>query len=131
QRNVSTDTSAKANLKAFQRWAPAQGAWNLADDGWRNVLRTRLDDLKAERDWNLNTPKGAPLREMFRDSVGCEDITQLWQWNRMDAGTACKRLDEFVALRGAIAHRATAGGYVRKGEVERALGFVGRLVAAT
>lgn len=106
-------------------------AWNLADDGWRKVLRDRLDDLQEERDRHLNTPKSGPLKEMFRDNVGCEDITDHWSWNSTNKEKSCKTLNEFVELRGAIAHRANAPEYVLKREVLLALGHVQRLVKAT
>ncbi len=117
--------------KPFNEGNRHMEAWNLADDGWRDVLRARLEDLKADRDRHLNTPKSGPLREMFRDNVGCEDITQFWKWSRIDPKSACKQLDEFVELRGAIAHRANAQAYVKKREVLMGLGHVQRLVRAT
>lgn len=105
--------------------------WELAGDGWRDLLRARLQDLKAERDRALNTPKAEPLRLLFRHNVGCEDITKHWTWRRTKAGTACARLDEFVELRGAIAHRAEAATSVTKRNVVDATRLIRDLVNAT
>lgn len=102
--------------------------WTLAGDGWRAVLASRLADLKVERDRKLNTPKTSQIKALFADHAGYLDITQEWHWPRRKVESACDTLDEFVALRGAIAHRVEADSAVHKATVTKYTRFVGRLV---
>ncbi len=105
--------------------------WTLADDGWRQVLTMRLADLKEERDRKLNTPKTAQIQALFADHVGYADITVDWHWQKRTTQSSTLALDEFVTLRGAIAHRASAPASVRKSDVTRQTKFISALVHAT
>lgn len=102
--------------------------WTLAGDGWRNVLGARLADLKVERDRKLNTPKTSQIKALFADHAGYADITSRWYWQGRTVESACDELDNFVALRGAIAHRVEADSAVRKTAVTKYTQFIGRLV---
>ncbi|MFE5775121.1 HEPN domain-containing protein [Brachybacterium sp. NPDC056505] len=105
--------------------------WELAGDGWRDLLRSRLADLKTKRDRDLNTPKADRLRVFFRHSVGCDDITKHWSWRRTTPAAATERLDAFVELRGSIAHRAEGTASVTKRDVMTTKRLVRDLVNAT
>lgn len=105
--------------------------WTLAGDGWRAVLNKRLSDLKVERDRKLNTPKTNQIRDLFAEHVGYADIDQSWFWRGFTAETAGDKLDKFVTLRGAIAHRVEADNAVHKSDVTSYTRFIGRLVSKT
>src|SRR5205085_133520 len=91
--------------------------WDLADDGWKAVVRTRLSDLTAERNWNMNTPKAEKVDQLFADAIGLSSISNAWKWPSMAPDRARKKLDRFVALRGAIAHRGKSAATCRKAQV--------------
>ncbi len=80
-------------------------AWKLAEGGWRSVMRTRMDDLTEERNRRLNTPKTEQIRTLFAESIGLPNVDRHWVWSGMSSVRAAERLDEYVTLRGAIAHR--------------------------
>ena len=105
--------------------------WTLAGDGWRLVLSKRLGDLKVERDRKLNTPRTSQIRELFAEHVGYDNIDQKWTWSGVTAELAREKLDEFVTLRGSIAHRVEADSAVHKADVVRYTRFIGRLVKNT
>jgi len=105
-------------------------AWNLADDGWRTVLRSRLKIMEERRAWSLNTPKSAQLRDFFRNAIGIEDITSDWSWRRMSPDQAQKKLNDYITLRGEIAHRGTLK-ETYKYQVQDFLNHVQRLVSKT
>jgi len=91
--------------------------WKLADDGWRDVLKSRLAELQEERNRRLNTPKTAYIDELFEDAVGIPKVSAQWRWNKMSAKRAKEKLDEFVSLRGEVAHRGRALENVSKAQV--------------
>lgn len=105
--------------------------WSLAGDGWRTVLKDRLADLQAERNRKLNTPKSANVDELFKDALGIEHISRTWNWQGTTPVNARQRLDDFVGLRGDIAHRGKAAASVKKKDVEGFLNHVSRLVSKT
>lgn len=106
-------------------------SWKLAGDGWRSVLSSRLDDLREERNRKLNTPKTAQIDELFLKALGAPKVSASWKWNNMSTAQASRKLDKYVELRGAIAHRGVAGASVRKQAVDDYYGHVGLLVSKT
>jgi hypothetical protein len=105
--------------------------WKLSGDGWRPVLEQRLTGLQVERNRRLNTPKTAQIDELFLRAVGIQKISSRWLWPGMSAGSASRKLDQFVELRGSIAHRGAASSTVRKGQVTDYYDLVKRLVGKT
>ena len=106
-------------------------AWDLSDNGWRKVLRSRLVRLQQERSRRLNTPKSANIDDLFLSALGIAGISQFWAWHRMTADHARKKLDKYVALRGEIAHRGHASHTCKKPQVEDYFRFIKRVVAKT
>ncbi len=79
--------------------------WNLAGDGWRDILRQRATTIKSTEDRTLNTPTSANVETFFNKQAGIPDLTNSWRWAGVSASTARERLDKFVDLRNKIAHR--------------------------
>jgi len=92
--------------------------WQLADDGWRNLLKKRQSELQEERNRRLNTPKADRIDEFFQFALGIGDISDSWVWSGMSAERAREKLDGYVALRGEIAHRGAAAKPVSKTTVK-------------
>jgi hypothetical protein len=105
--------------------------WNVAGDGWRNALAARLADFQADRNRELNTPKSGPVDDLFDHTLGLERVSDSWRWQRSSAARSRKRLDEYVSLRGDIAHRGQAAESVRKVQVVGFSDHTRRLVWAT
>ena len=101
--------------------------WRLAGDGWRTVLRERADLLVDDDDRSLNTPKHKQVKDFFKENVGITNITTSWKWHKNTAERTTKRLDEFVTLRGAIAHRGSPQGGVLKKHATDGMDLVRRL----
>jgi RiboL-PSP-HEPN len=106
-----------------------ESPWRLAGDEWRAVLIDRLSDLQEARNRSLNTPKAEPVDSLYQEAIGMEKLSDAWYWPGMSADQARTKLDEFVVLRGDIAHRGAAA--VRKNRVTEFLNHVTRLVAKT
>ncbi|SLL18429.1 HEPN domain-containing protein [Mycobacteroides abscessus] len=105
--------------------------WDLAGDGWRNVLSNRLEALSEKRNRTLNTPKTGNIDELFKDTLGMVAISSSWYWPGMSIGQASSKLDQYVTLRGAIAHRGRADLSVTKAQVRDYYSHVKRLVGKT
>lgn len=106
--------------------------WKLADDGWRQYLKSHLMDLKEQRDRRLNTPKTQQIDELFKSALGIEKISTSWKWPKnMTAVRASKKLDKYVTLRGEIAHRGQNKTSVTKTNAKDYFEFVKSLVSRT
>jgi hypothetical protein len=105
--------------------------WQLADDGWRTVLTARLERLQEEHNRALNTPKTNQITALFTDAVGIDDVADQWYWQKMESARAKEKLDEFITLRGDIAHRGSAASSVHKSAVRNYYGHVKHLVDCT
>lgn len=105
--------------------------WQLADDGWRTVLRQQADALSSDSDRTLNTPKPEKVKEFFNRNVGVRDISAAWTWPKNSTARTTKRLEEFVTLRGSIAHRGSPNGGVVKRRATDGLDLIQRLAAAS
>lgn len=105
--------------------------WDLADSGWRARTKARLASLMAERNRRLNTPKSKHIDELFVASIGLANVSAAWQWQKMSAVSARAKLDKFVELRGAIAHRGAAAASVKKSQAVDYLWHVTSLVGKT
>jgi hypothetical protein len=112
--------------------APNQIAvWNLAGDGWRQLMRNRLQDLRDKRNRQLNTPKADQIDALFYEAIGLDDVSKAWHWRRMSIARARGKLDDYVTLRGDIAHRGSAAASCHKSQVVNYFGHVKTLVAKT
>lgn len=105
--------------------------WDLADSGWQARVRRRLAALMVERNRRLNTPKSDQIDELFAAAIGLSGVSNAWRWKKMSVTQARTKLDKFVELRGAIAHRGAAASSVKKVQVTGYLTHVKRLVGKT
>lgn len=105
--------------------------WQLAGDGWRQVLVDRLAALTEERNRRLNTPKTERINDLFAVTLGIKKVSSAWYWAGMSRQQAADKLDRYVALRGSIAHRGSGGAAVRKVAVNDFYWHIGKLVAKT
>ncbi|MBV1830801.1 hypothetical protein HNW77_07280 [Komagataeibacter sp. AV436] len=107
------------------RCGKVENTWQLvAGDGWR-ALTTSLVNSRVS---GFNTPKPGPVKELFKEIIGIQDITNDWQWHHNPLGTPENRLKEFVQLRGAIAHGAILERTIRKVDVTSAKDLISRIV---
>jgi hypothetical protein len=105
--------------------------WKLADGCWREVLRNRLVSMQAERNRRLNTPKSGNIDQLFCSALGIPRISDKWRWKRIYPDNARHKLDYYVELRGAIAHRGSAASSVTKFHVTNYFFLLKRLVGRT
>ena len=61
--------------------------WQLADNGWKAELQSRLVKMKESRAKKLNTPRAENIKLLFQDALGIDDISKAevstgWRWQR-------------------------------------------------
>ena len=106
--------------------------WSLCGDGWKQILSTRLDRLREQRNKKLNTPKAQNIDDLFLQSLGISFLSNSWKWaTKMTAKRAREKLDRYATLRSEIAHRGKSGKTVKKAQVEDYFDFIKQLVSQT
>ncbi len=105
--------------------------WTLADPGWRTLLIKRLASLAEERNRKLNTPKAENIIDLFTIALGIPNVSLRWYWKKMSVAQAKAKLDKYVSLRGAIAHRGNSAKSCTRAQVRDYFAHVKRVVAMT
>jgi hypothetical protein len=104
-------------------------AWSLAGDGWKKAMRDNYTELLAKTSGVLNTPRTAPVDELFLKSIGIASMSSHWHWKGRTQPKAVAALDALVTLRCSIAHRVQHTKSVRKSNVIAAKELVSFLAA--
>lgn len=125
-------TELKRQLAKELKAAPHElEVWKIADRGWKKYLEGRLGELQTRRNRNLNTPRSDQIDELFLLALGINQISNSWHWRGMSASNAAKKLNQFVTLRGEIAHRGRGLKPVKLAQVKEYYRLVSRLAAKT
>jgi hypothetical protein len=88
--------------------------WNLAGYGWKQVLQTHREAAKKRWLGKLNTPKTEQVNELFRELLGLPNLSDSWSWQGINSQQASEKLDQYIVVRGNIAHRTTHDANVYK-----------------
>lgn len=83
---------------------------DLAIDGWKITYQSLADVLIA----SFNTPKSGPANELFRRTLGVSCVSDWWS-----VGT--ETVDDFVSVRGEIAHRGSDANYTTLVDLQKYL----------
>jgi hypothetical protein len=102
--------------------------WDLADDGWRSILTSHKADALKRWLGEFNTPKTKQVNELYEELLGIVGLSKKWSWQKMSAIKAEKKLDEYLTIRGNIAHRVHHDTTVHKNWSADYLGHVVGLV---
>jgi len=105
--------------------------WRLAGTGWQQLLINNIQSLKSQFTSGWNTPKSNPVKELFEKGLGLPDVTIAWKRTTLTVPKARKKLDDYVKLRGDIAHRSKAAASVTKEQASEFLDHAKRLVEFT
>ena len=105
--------------------------WKLCGDNWRQLCLKRFDVLTENRNRNFNSPKSHLTNEFIQKAIGLENITSVWKTNTLNSKECSKRLDDIIALRGAIAHRGNVTRKITLESVGEDVEFIKKLVAKT
>ncbi len=79
----------------------------FAGDGWKQVLVTHVRELCGA----INTPKAGPIDELYLRAIGLERLSDHWSCGK-------DTINDFVGVRGDIAHRGRDADYIKIGELQ-------------
>jgi hypothetical protein len=105
--------------------------WDLAAEGWRNILRDYKGKMLHSHVSFFNTPKAGNVDNLFEALLGLPNISRKWEWIGMSPDKARERLANYIDLRGSIAHRVKSSRPVHKQTVTDYTDFVTRLAVRT
>jgi hypothetical protein len=105
--------------------------WQLAGDGWKQVLTNRVEMLTDGSSRGLNTPKANQVQNLLDQALGIPDVTVFWKKPYLTQKKARRKLDTYVTLRGEIAHRAKPNSHVINWQCKDFLLHVTELVGRT
>jgi hypothetical protein len=121
----------KAVAKDLRREAHELAVWKLAGENWRTVLNERKKLFEVERNRGFNTPKAANIDRLFRQTLGIRRISESWCWEGVTAEGARAALDNFIELRGKIAHRGSIDEPLNKERAKTYVAHVNKLAHRT
>ncbi|KAF2338040.1 HEPN domain-containing protein [Flavobacterium ginsenosidimutans] len=75
----------------------------LADNGWKNLWK----GYAVNETNSLNTPNSENLKKLYKRFLGIEDFTTMWH------ETSITKINDFIKIRGEIAHNGSKAQYVR------------------
>lgn len=102
-------------------------AWVLAGEGWRKALRDNLKEYQGKNAKDFNTPKSDNVDALFKKIIGLDNLSGQWRWKGRSSAMSRKALDDFVVLRGDVAHRVRAKRSVLKADVTAFIDLQSRL----
>lgn len=88
--------------------------WDIADTGWRKLLQDHKATTLQHWLGPFNTPKTGKVNELYEELLGIKKLSSKWYWKAMSAANAEQKLDDFIQVRGDIAHRLNPGKAVQK-----------------
>jgi len=105
--------------------------WDLSGTGWKLVLTANLESMKKQFTGAWHSPKAAQVDQLIEKTLGLPSVTDCWKRTTLTPKIARQKLDEYVRLRGDIAHRNHAAEAVTKADATAFLEHVTRLVEFT
>ncbi|MBI5937329.1 MAG: hypothetical protein HY850_05720 [Betaproteobacteria bacterium] len=85
-----------------------QAVWELAGEGWKNVVQTHYKAMLSKHLGPFNTPRAGNIDNLFHAVLAIEKLSSCWVWKGMSNQHAKDVLSEAITLRGSIAHRVQA-----------------------
>lgn len=107
-------TRASAELKNDK---DARRVWELADSGWKEILRKyKRGILQKEIDY-FHVPRPENINELYEKLIGFQNVTSNWKWRGKSNEQAKQTLNDYIDLRGSIAHKLKSDKNVLKKDV--------------
>lgn len=91
--------------------------WELAGTGWQNVLKNYQDTTLIKEIDHFHVPRPTNIDELYNKLLGIQNITTTWNWQKMSNESAIETLNNFIDLRGEIAHSLKTKKSVTKKDV--------------
>jgi hypothetical protein len=93
--------------------------WELAGDGWKDVLKNHYKVMLRKHLGQFNTPRAGNVDDLFHVVLGMEKLSAVWFWKGMSNQNAKDMLSDIITLRGSIAHRVQTSQKVTRALADR------------
>ncbi|MHA3025496.1 HEPN domain-containing protein [Chromohalobacter israelensis] len=121
----------KAAAKGLETHKNDLKVWDLAGDGWKQVVRSYRDQVIKDEIATFNTPKPHNVDTLYKKLLGIDSVSSNWNWRGMSSENSKRKLKRFMETRGAIAHRGDLDFSITKSYVEEHRKFINRLAIRT
>lgn len=101
--------------------------WELSDSGWKTVLIQYKDKILLDKLDYFHVPRPDKIDELFKQLLSLDKATEFWKWRKMSNTKAKKILNDFIDIRGAIAHKVKTSKRVQKKDVIFYATFLNRI----
>lgn len=105
--------------------------WQLAGEGWRQVLKHHRDKTVAKLVESVHSPAPEQIDKLFEALLGLRNLSRCWTWSGTSPDSAMSRLRTYLKARGAIAHRVSTEQSVTKRYAENYRLFAWRVAVKT
>lgn len=103
--------------------------WDLVT-GWKDVLNAHRNSILNRSLKGFNTPKTQQVKDLFLGLLDL-DVTAAWTWKGVSVECASALLDEYMTIRGNIAHRIKHAEVLDKKDAKKFLSHTAILVDKT
>ena len=93
--------------------------WELAGEGWKDVLKSNYIAMLSKHLGPFNTPRADNIDKLYQVVLGIENLSSCWFWKGMSNQHAKNMLNDAITLRGSIAHRVQASKKVTRALADR------------
>lgn len=117
------------NLAAKEVKKPENDLWQLANSGWKDVLKThkvKVLEKYVVRN-SFNTPNPDNIDRLVSNLLGMSPLSRTWYWAGMSVDKSKEKLIKLIELRGNIVHRVQTSHNVTKSDVSENKEFILRL----
>lgn len=105
--------------------------WDLAGDGWKNVLIDYKNSLLKKEIDHFHVPRASNIDDLFYKIIGLENLSKNWTWKGQNNNDSIQTLELFIDLRGSIAHKIKVNKSIRKTDILYYLNFINNLTVST
>jgi len=105
--------------------------FDIAGEGWRKVMIKHKDNMLRKHIGPFTNPKFGNVDALMKKVLGVDEISKCWHWKGMSNKNARKKLNEYISLRGSIAHRLVTNGSVTKNQANNYAIFIIRIAIKT
>lgn len=92
--------------------------WKLAGDGWKDILKEYGNEILGQKIDYFHVPRPDNIDTLYENLLGMKKVTSHWKWKNMNNNAVKTKLNDFIDLRGSIAHKIKTDRNVWKKDVK-------------
>lgn len=89
--------------------------WAIAGDNWKAFMKSYADSILED----FSTPTTERVNKLFENTLGLKNISDSWKFQGVSAKFNQETLDQYVRMRGDIAHKMYSSRLVAERDVQK------------